>query len=292
MKRIFVNAMIFAAITAGLTAASASAQIKVGGYKTASTTDERVVAAAEFAVSKKAEEQEGLTLDSIEKAETQTVAGTNFRLCLKVSLDDETQEVRTIVYQNLKREYSLTSWKVESCGENESDGNGYLRVSTGSGNKSSAIARCLGEQLSLREVEGEADMGGKRYGNYVFKNISSKTCTLSGYPNFVLLNKAGQPLGGNSGVKVEYANDFVISADENQSDNASSPSPVTLAPGETAWFQIFYNDGMALERKKPFPVSAKVKVIAPNTTRAFVLNSKIQTCCGVQVSLIRGGLPQ
>jgi hypothetical protein len=66
---------------------------------------------------------------------------------------------------------------------------------------------------------------------------------------------------------------------------------VTLAPGESAWFQIFYNDGMALEHKKPFPVSSKVRVTAPHTKRAFLINSEIQACCGVEVSAVRGGSP-
>jgi hypothetical protein len=149
-------------------------------------------------------------------------------------------------------------------------------------------ANCRGEQLSLREAEGEADMGGKRYGNYIFTNTSSTPCTLAGYPKFVLLNKSGKPLPG---VKVTYDDAFVNrSADENKS--AGKPQPITLGPGKTAWFQIFYNDGMALDRKKPFPVAAKVRVTAPKTTRAFVLDSQIQACCGVQVSSIRNGSPQ
>jgi len=119
MKKAFVNGMILIAIVMSL-GITAFAQRILGGYKTASTSDERVVAAAEFAVGQKAEEQEGLTLDSIEKAETQTVAGTNYRLCLKVSLEDETQEVKAVVFQNLKQEYSLTSWVVEDCAESES----------------------------------------------------------------------------------------------------------------------------------------------------------------------------
>jgi hypothetical protein len=145
-------------------------------------------------------------------------------------------------------------------------------------------ADCTGPQLSLKEGEPEADIGGKRYARFVFTNISPKACTLSGFPKFALLGKTGRLL---SGVKVSYSNDFP------GGESDSPESRVTLGPGETAWFQIFYNDGMALERrKKPFPVAAKVGVKAPNTTRNFILKSEIQACCGVQVSSIRGGLPQ
>jgi hypothetical protein len=291
MKKAFVNGMVLIAImmSVGITA---FAQRVLGGYKTASTSDERVVAAAEFAVGQKAEEQEGLTLDSIEKAETQTVAGTNYRLCLKVSLEDETQEVKAVVFQNLKQEYSLTIWTVEDCAESESSESNHtgaiteeVRTSTLAHTK---LAKCRSEQLFLREGEGEADIGGKRYGNYIFTNTSSAPCTLAGYPKFVLLNKARQLLRG---VKIKYTDAFMNgSANENQSGN--NLKSVTLAPGKTAWFQIFYNDGMALDHKKPFPVAAKVRVTAPNTARPFVVDSQIQACCGIQVSSIRNGSPQ
>jgi Domain of unknown function (DUF4232) len=139
-------------------------------------------------------------------------------------------------------------------------------------------ARCLGGQLSLREAEGEADMGGKRYGNYVFTNASASPCTLSGFPRFVLLNKSGRPLRG---VKVENSEGHV-SGDTNSTRMGDAPQTVTLEPGKTAWFQIFYNDGMAIEHKRPFPVSARVRIIAPGTKRVFILRQRIQPCCGAR----------
>jgi|SRR5918912_1678695 hypothetical protein len=94
----------------------------LGGYKEISTDDPAVQAAAEFAVNKQGENQSvTIKLVSVEKAESQVVAGRNFRLCLKVEVNDdsaesETEEVKVVVYQNLKQEYSLTSWDVEDCG--------------------------------------------------------------------------------------------------------------------------------------------------------------------------------
>jgi hypothetical protein len=58
-------------------------------------------------------------------AESQTVAGINYRLCLKVGYHkedddvDTTEFVRTVVYRNLQKEYSLTSWAQEDCREDE-----------------------------------------------------------------------------------------------------------------------------------------------------------------------------
>jgi len=95
----------------------------VGGYKVVATDDQEVVAAAEFAVGEQGRKQEStITLVSIEKAERQVVAGTNYRLCLKVSSGDdaeETQEIKVVVFRSLQKQYSLKSWEEESCGEAE-----------------------------------------------------------------------------------------------------------------------------------------------------------------------------
>lgn len=120
MKKILGNGLIIGAIIFGITL-TANAQTILGGYKPAATDNERVVAAANFAVDKRVEtntEQEGMTLDSVDKAEMQSVGGTNFRLCLTVKLEDETQQVSVVVYQNLQQEYKLTSWTVADCGGN------------------------------------------------------------------------------------------------------------------------------------------------------------------------------
>jgi ABC-type Na+ efflux pump permease subunit len=99
-----------------------TAQIRTGGYKEVANDDSEVVAAADFAVNEQGRKQEAsITLVSIEHAEQQVVAGINYRLCLKVETDGETQEVKAVVYRNLQREYSLTSWEQESCSGSEGD---------------------------------------------------------------------------------------------------------------------------------------------------------------------------
>jgi len=120
MKR---NLYIIALSVVGLilTASVASAQ-KTGAYKTISKNDAGALAAAEYAVDAQAE-RKGLNIEliSVEKAESQSVAGTNYRLCLKITTsgaDDEadvTITVKIIVNRNLKGEYSLTSWMEEDC---------------------------------------------------------------------------------------------------------------------------------------------------------------------------------
>jgi BioD-like phosphotransacetylase family protein len=118
--KMLLKTIVGLAIVLGM-AMSASAQ-KVGGYKPISRSDAKVQAAAEFAVDAQAERKSiKAELLSVEKAESQVVAGTNYRLCLKVTLsgaDDEADiitTVRVIVYRDLKGKYSLTSWMEEDC---------------------------------------------------------------------------------------------------------------------------------------------------------------------------------
>ena len=106
----------------GLGGVAASAQ-RTGGYREIDKSDEAAATAAEVAVKAESEKKEiTYKLISIEHAETQTVAGINYRLCLKVGYhkaDDEaetTEFVRVVVYRNLQNQYSLTSWAQENCG--------------------------------------------------------------------------------------------------------------------------------------------------------------------------------
>ena len=98
----------------------------VGGYKSVSTDDPEVVEAAEFAVSERSENNGvSLKLVSVERAERQVVAGTNFKLCLRVELADEdedaneTQDVKVLVFRSLQNEHSLKSWDVAECDESQ-----------------------------------------------------------------------------------------------------------------------------------------------------------------------------
>ena len=95
---------------------------RTGGYREIDKADEAAAAAAEFAVKDQSEKKElAYKLVSVEKAETQVVAGINYRLCLKVSYQkqgedtDTTEFVKVVVFRSLQKEYSLTSWTEEAC---------------------------------------------------------------------------------------------------------------------------------------------------------------------------------
>lgn len=145
--------------------------------------------------------------------------------------------------------------------------------------KSELLVKCSGTQLSLKAGDEDADMGGKRYITYTFINISKAPCTLRGFPTFTALSRSGKAMG----IAVSYTNDF-----PNSSNNSKSAARevVTVEPGKSASFQIYYNDGMALPRHRSYPKSYKVRVTAPGGGKAFVVKSEIQSCCGIQVGSI------
>jgi hypothetical protein len=116
MKKNLRTVIIIAALNLvlGATSGVLAQQVPiVGGYAETSSTNAEVVAAARFAVrAERRKEHTYITLLSIERAEQQVVAGMNYRLRLKVKVHNQTQDVTTVVYKNLRQRYSLTSWDV------------------------------------------------------------------------------------------------------------------------------------------------------------------------------------
>ena len=87
-----------------------------GGWAETSTTDPEVIAATRFAVARQSRKQGSrISLTSIDRAEVQVVAGLNYKMGLSVKTRGQSQKVTTVVYKNLKRQYSLTSWEVENA---------------------------------------------------------------------------------------------------------------------------------------------------------------------------------
>lgn len=122
LRQIFLLAA-FCLILGG--ASAVTGQVKTGGYRPVSVSDEGVTDAADFALEIKAEElDEEFSLEGIIKAEKQTVAGTNYRLCLKLYVpakenetDGVTLYIKTVIFRSLGNEYSIKSWnEVNNCG--------------------------------------------------------------------------------------------------------------------------------------------------------------------------------
>ena len=122
-KSWYVVVLFVLAVALGGIATSAQ---RLGGYKEIDKADEGAAAAAEFAVKAESEKKEmTYKLVSVEHAESQVVAGINYRLCLKVGYHkqdddvDTTEFVRVIVNRSLQNQYSLTSWTEENCGSDD-----------------------------------------------------------------------------------------------------------------------------------------------------------------------------
>jgi hypothetical protein len=137
---------------------------------------------------------------------------------------------------------------------------------------------CGGHALSVRHVTQDAAMGGRNSIDYAFKNISSNPCSLKGYPRFELLSKAG-----TLGPRGRAINSQQLPGDEAK----TRPELVTIQPGQEGWFRVYYNSGGAGYVGNPCPVTRWVRIVAPGTTRAFVLKENITSCRTVRVSAVR-----
>lgn len=111
-------ALLFCALLCGASAGASAQQPPpvVGGYSAASKADPGVLAAARFAAKETGRRRkERVRLVSVESAETQVVAGVNFRLCLRVKAGKSVRDLRAVVYRNLKRQLSLTESSFAAC---------------------------------------------------------------------------------------------------------------------------------------------------------------------------------
>ncbi len=141
----------------------------------------------------------------------------------------------------------------------------------------STLAPCRGEDLSVRHVTDDAAMGGHNLIDYAFRNDSSSPCTLTGYPGFELLDKAGKVRP-----RARAINSRRLPGDETK----EAPQLVTLEPGKEAGFRVYYNSGGAGYMGKPCPVSRKVRIVPPGSRRIFELREEIRSCRSVLISAV------
>lgn len=121
MKNVFWSIILFAVVllVCGHASPIQAQQIPIaGGYNAASKTSKEVKAAAAFAIMKLQKKERGggkIKLLSVKQAETQVVAGMNYKLCLRVKMNGKTQTVGAIVYKNLQNQRQLTDSTIGSC---------------------------------------------------------------------------------------------------------------------------------------------------------------------------------
>lgn len=111
MKSILLAALAFVMLCAAAPSTQAQEPPLAGGYSERPTTDRRVAAAAAFAVRERGRRTgRRVTLVSILRAETQVVAGLNYRLLLSVREGRLRLTVFADVHENLRRRLSLKGW--------------------------------------------------------------------------------------------------------------------------------------------------------------------------------------
>jgi Protein of unknown function (DUF4232) len=138
------------------------------------------------------------------------------------------------------------------------------------------ISFCQTSQLSLKREGIEGGMG-HAGAIYVFKNTSSSTCNLYGYPKLMLLDKNGQPLKGAK-IKLSTNNYF----------HSAQQQPVVLEPNEKASFIV--SSTHISQTKQSCPVSTKAKITAPNTSRQFTIVERIRLCDAISITPIESGV--
>jgi hypothetical protein len=139
------------------------------------------------------------------------------------------------------------------------------------------VPACAREDLSIKEGETDAAMGGVRRTPFVITNTSKAPCTLTGYPSLELLKKTGAVVKRATQQKVD---DPIAAA--------------TLKPGKTAWFALNFNAGGAGNMGPPCPTYRQVRITVPGVKRPFVVRSEIQSCGRSQfeVTPIQSGSPE
>ncbi|MBA2241594.1 MAG: hypothetical protein H0W04_01710 [Chthoniobacterales bacterium] len=89
-----------------------SSPSRPGGYQSSETDKPEVKAAAAFAVQEQARlEGRPLQLEAIVTAKEQVVAGMNYRLTLRVSRGDNSQDAEVTVFRALDSHHELKSWQ-------------------------------------------------------------------------------------------------------------------------------------------------------------------------------------
>lgn len=153
--------LLSALVLSGGVAAARPAQEPpiAGGYRERSVTERGVASAARFAVREEAR-REGtpISLLSVRRAETQVVAGLNYRLLLSVRVRGEVRDVSAVVYQDLKQSYSLTSWE-PSGGPGAADATRRVKVYLVAVDDKGKAGRKIGCDDSLVPVERAVKAG-------------------------------------------------------------------------------------------------------------------------------------
>lgn len=114
---------------------------------------------------------------------------------------------------------------------------------------------------------GASGAAGHVGGTFTFRNISSSTCTLFGYPGMLMLNSSGAAIH----TEVVRGSSVVVPA--------ISPTTVTLHPSRPASFFFGYAD--VPTGSQTCPASTRVEITPPNAFGHLIIAANLSPCGGV-----------
>jgi hypothetical protein len=126
------------------------------------------------------------------------------------------------------------------------------------------VPGCTGSNYAL-SVLGTEGAAGTFEVTFGFKNTSSATCPLMGYPGIQLLAAGGSNI----------ATSTVRGGSESFTDFA--PTAVSVGPGATAYFNMAYSD-VTTGTESSCPTATGLKAIPPNTSTSLSVSAQFVVC--------------
>ncbi len=131
---------------------------------------------------------------------------------------------------------------------------------------SAGTARCVTAALT-GSVVGSNGAAGTIETTVALKSTAGTTCVLGGYPGLLLLSSTGAALP----TTVVRKGNFTFTS--------MTPATVTLAPGQSTYFNIGYSD-VPVGSETNCPSSASLEVTPPNATDHLVIAATMAPCGG------------
>ena len=109
-----------------------------------------------------------------------------------------------------------------------------------------------------------------------FKNVSTTTCTLKGYPDLQMLDAVGHPIQ----TQVIHGTSYTV--------QSMPEDVVTLAPGAEAMFDLGYDNGTGYGTAS-CPDSAQVDITPPNSNEPIRVSWQLQPYGGGTIPQLQCG---
>ena len=137
-------------------------------------------------------------------------------------------------------------------------------LSTSAPTTSTTVPGCTGSNYLL-EMLGSEGAAGTNELTLGFKNTSSATCSLFGYPGLQLLDGSGNDIATTTvrGGSYSFTN--------------FAATKVSVGPAATVYFNVAYSD-VPTGSESACPTAAALQAIAPNTTTPLKVTGSFNVC--------------